>query len=410
MTVMEMLRGGRPNDGAGPGASDVPRLRPVLVGVATAASSLLLVLAPVLLAWSVDGGAAGDVGAPVGTAAALWLLAQGAHLSAGSASISVVPLLLGALLVWTASRGLRRAVAGADLDEPHLAGLVPRPLASGALSWWAGYAGGVGGTAALTLLAPARPVWWTLAAPLVLVPGLAVAVVLTGLVRLDPDVLGPRLAAIPVPDLLRRAFGPALRGAALMLGIGMLVVLAAAAVQHSRVLGLHSATGAGLLGGVLLVAAQVAVLPNLGLWAVSFLSGPGFEAVEGARTTWSGSSEGLLPLLPVLGALPEPGRFPWPTPILVLVPVAVGAYIGQRSLATLARLSSLRAKARVGLSAAALAAALLGLLDVLAGGSVGAHRLSSVGAPAGWLTLALCGLFAVGALLAVTRDAWRLRR
>ena len=44
------------------------------------------------------------------------------------------------------------------------------------------------------------------------------------------------------------------------------------------------------------------------------------------------------------------------------------------------------------------------------GGSVGQFRLSSVGAPAGWLVLAVLGELLVGAVVVVLRDAWRLRR
>ena len=50
------------------------------------------------------------------------------------------------------------------------------------------------------------------------------------------------------------------------------------------------------------------------------------------------------------------------------------------------------------------------MLDVVAGGSVGQFRLSSVGAPAGSLVLALVLELGLGALVVVLRDAWRLRR
>ena len=82
----------------------------------------------------------------------------------------------------------------------------------------------------------------------------------------------------------------------------------------------------------MLTLAQVLCLPNAGLWAVSFVAGTGFSVVEGASTTWTGSRSGLLPLVPALGALPDPGAFPGALPALALLPVAVGALIGWRSL------------------------------------------------------------------------------
>ena len=55
-------------------------------------------------------------------------------------------------------------------------------------------------------------------------------------------------------------------------------------------------------------------------------------------------------------------------------------------------------------------AILIGALDLVGGATLGAYRLSDVGAPAGWLTLALAGELLVGALLHAVWDAWRLRR
>jgi hypothetical protein len=94
----------------------------------------------------------------------------------------------------------------------------------------------------------------------------------------------------------------------------------------------------------------------------------------------------------------------------VLVVVAVGAWVARRALGEIARLSRLRTKVMVSAVACLTSALVLGLLDVVAGGSVGQFRLSAVGVPAVPLVLALfAGLF-VGALLVVLRDAWKLRR
>ncbi len=114
---------------------------------------------------------------------------------------------------------------------------------------------------------------------------------------------------------------------------------------------ISTAVAAGGLGGIVLALAQVASLPNLALWAVSFMAGPGFRVVEGGTVSWSGSEGGLLPMVPVLAALPQPGDFPWFTALSVLVVVAVGAFVARRSLAEVARLSRLRTKLAVALSA-----------------------------------------------------------
>lgn len=225
-----------------------------------------------------------------------------------------------------------------------------------------------------------------------LVPRALAAVVLAvrPLVRDEPDVIGPRLDVSRVPDLVRRSVRPGLAGAAaLFLAVGALVVLAAVALSWGEVSTISGEVGAEGVGGVVLVLAQLAYLPNLAVWALSFLAGPGFQVVEGGAITWSGSEGGLLPMVPVLAALPQPGAFPWVTTLSVLAVVAVGAFIGRRALREVARLSRLRTKAAVALSACATSALVVVVLDVVAGGAAGQFRLSSVGAPDLTLFLAL---------------------
>jgi len=75
-----------------------------------------------------------------------------------------------------------------------------------------------------------------------------------------------------------------------------------------------------------------------------------------------------------------------------------------------ARLSRLRTKLAVAVTASAVTALTLAVLDLVAGGSAGQFRLSAVGAPTGRLFLALLLELSAGALVVVVRDAWRLRR
>jgi hypothetical protein len=152
------------------------------------------------------------------------------------------------------------------------------------------------------------------------------------------------------------------------------------------------------------------MLPNLALWAVSFVAGTGFSAVEGASATWTGSRTSLLPMIPVLGALPEPGAFPAFVAAVVLVPVLVGVLVGWRALRSVARLSTGRTKVVAVGVAVLVAAGSLGALDVVGGGSLGVARLRDIGAPAGAMALALLMELSLGALLVLAWDRWRLRR
>jgi hypothetical protein len=181
-------------------------------------------------------------------------------------------------------------------------------------------------------------------------------------------------------------------------------------LHFDRVSHLQGELRPGLVGGVVLALAQLSVLPNLALWAVSFVAGTGFSAVEGASATWTGSRTSLLPMVPAFGALPQPGAFPGALPVVVLLPVVVGAFVGWRSLRAVARLSSGRTKLTVAGTAVVVAAGALGLLDVLGGGSLGMARLSDIGAPAGMLTVALVVELGIGAMLVLAWDRWKLRR
>jgi hypothetical protein len=381
-----------------------------LVGVVTGVASLVVVLAPVMLAWLVEPLATGNGWQAAGTGAALWLLTSGAHLAVGGFTVSLVPLLGLVLLVGVAFLGAREAMVDVSTDGELWRGLLPRPLTAALGAWWAGYAVAVAGAVALTLAGPFRVTPFSLVVPLLVVPGVALALALRPVALDDPDVLGPRLGLAWLPDSVRRAVRPGLAGAGLLLAIGTVVVIGLVALSWNEVSTISTAVAAGGLGGIVLALAQVASLPNLALWAVSFIAGPGFRVVEGGSVTWSGSKGGLLPMVPVLAALPQPGAFPWFTALSVLVVVAVGGFVARRALAQVARLSRLRTKLAVALAACTVTALAIAVLDLVAGGSLGQFRLSAVGAPTGRLFLALFFELGLGAVVVVARDAWKLRR
>ncbi len=415
MSVSERLRSVLPGSDDDTGVAGGPPggsrwLRAAGVGVMTGLTSLLVVLGPVVLAWLSEPLATGDGWQAAGTGAALWLLVSGAHLDTGGVALSVVPLLGTAALLVVAWLGAREAMVEVSTDGDHWWGTLPRPLAAALGAWWAGYAAAVGVAVGLTLTGPFRVTALSLLLPVVVVPLLALVLALRPVAADDPDVLGPRLGFAWLPDSVRRAMRPGLAGAAVLLGAGLAVVLAAVALSWDQVGTISTAVAAGGVGAVVLALAQLAALPNLALWAVSFMAGPGFRVVEGGSVTWSGSEGGLLPLVPVLAALPQPGGFPWFTSLSVLVVVAVGAFVARRALRTVARLSRLRTKLAVALSACAVTALALAALDLVAGGSAGQFRLAAVGAPTGRLFLALLLELSLGALVFVLRDAWRLRR
>lgn len=413
MTVADRLSSSLPGGGDAP---DAPSAwgpgwrRAAVLGLVTGLLSSTVVLVPVVLAWRQDPMVGSGPSGVAGVGASLWLLAGGAQVAAGAATVSVTPLLALALLFAVAWLGAREAVVNVRTDGRHWAGVLPRALAASVGAWWVGYALVVAVAWVLAANGPFPPHAWSLVLPGLALPLLALSLVLRAAGRDDPDAFGPRLVPL-LPDILRRGIGPGLAGAWVLVGLGLLVVLGALVLGWPQVQGVSADLGSSGAGAWVLNAAQLSVLPNLAVWVVSFLAGPGFSVVDGAAVSWSGAEGGLLPMVPVLGALPQPGGFPALVGILsFLLVVAVGAWVGRRSVATVARLSRVRTKLVVAASGCATTAVALALLDAVGGGSLGQFRLASIGAPALELGAVLFAELLVGAVGYVLRDAWRLRR
>lgn len=410
MTVMEMLRGATSTSGG----LDVPALRrALLAGAGAAAASALVFVLPALVVWVAAPQSTVPWTRALGIGAGLWLLGTGAHLHVGAAHVTVVPLLFLALSVlggaWAAHRAA--ATAASERTIRLLGDVVHRPLALVLGSWAVGYAVCAAAWALVATLAGPRPVAWTLVLPVLGMPVCAAVLALARCVRQRPELAGRALTRPPwLPEVVRRSLRPGVEGVALLVGAGTAVCISLLVLRFAAVSHLQSELAPGLVGGTVLAVAQVLVLPNLAMWAVSFMAGTGFSAVEGASATWTGSRSAVMPMVPVLGALPEPGAYPGALPVVVLVPVAVGVFVGWRSLRSVARLSTQRTKLLVTGAAVVVAAAVLGGLDALGGSALGAGRLAHMGAPAGPLTIALVIELGLGASLVLAWDRWKLRR
>jgi hypothetical protein len=167
----------------------------------------------------------------------------------------------------------------------------------------------------------------------------------------------------------------------------------------SSIVSLYESLQAGLLGGISLTLAQLALLPNLIIWTASWFVGPGFALGAGSAVSPLGTQLGLVPSLPVFGALPHG------TPALgfagLLVPIVVGyltaavlrpaflANVNGRigpSLST-ARSGGARAVRLVltAVGGGVVGASILALLALWSGGAAGPGRLAEVGPDAGWV-------------------------
>lgn len=407
---MELLRG----PASGNARPDLRKHQRTLVaGAGAAAVSASVFVLPALLVWVAASESTVSWTSSLGAGAALWLVGGGAHLTISGATLSVVPLLFLLLMVaggtLAAMRATRPAAEARTIRWRR--DLLHGSLALGLTAWVLGYAACASLWAVVAYLAGPHPVLWTLVLPVIGMPVLCAALALARMASQRPELIGPALRRPAwLPDAVRRGVRPGVEGAAVLLALGLVVVVVLVVLHFPRVSHLQGELVPGLVGGTVLALAQVLIAPNLALWAVSFAAGTGFSAVEGASATWTGSRTSLLPLVPVFGALPEPGAFPGWLPAVVLVPVAVGGFVGWRALRAVARLSTLRTKATTVGVAVFVAAAGLGLLDAIGGGSLGLARLADIGAPAGAMTLALLLEMGLGAGLVLLWDRWKLRR
>jgi hypothetical protein len=178
-------------------------------------------------------------------------------------------------------------------------------------------------------------------------------------------------------------------GAALRAGIGAVALTTAAAavlvttlffLRFSDMIGMYEALHTEVVGGIAVTAGQLAITPNLVLWAVSWLVGPGFAIGAGSFVSPVGTALGPLPALPVLGALPTGDTiFGFAG---LLVPVIAGFVAGVAVRPALTReLGRLRLPEVLGvaLGAGVVGGLLTGFLAAASGGSAGPGRLAQVG-------------------------------
>ncbi|HET9655226.1 MAG TPA: DUF6350 family protein [Kineosporiaceae bacterium] len=391
---------------APPGPHDVPASvvgASMLSALQAAAASLVLVLVPVIGSWIVGTGGSATWTDVVRIALDLWLLAQHGGLVVADGHVGLVPLGLSCAPLaacWYAGRRLGRVLD--PQGERIAAGLTrARPAfpPMRALALFAStYALLAGITGAVASMESARPI------PGQAFFGAAVIASAAGSLGAGTYRFGSaRVALVRAGRLLPGAVRGWVRLALVAVGLHLavsLVVLAGMLLAHrDQVLALHQALQPDAAGGVVLVLAQVLLLPNFVLWTACVLAGPGFAVGTGTSVTATSAVLGPLPALPALGALPAPGPLPTAVAALLAVPVLAGLVAGillpRRASGPWWR-TSLDA-----LGVALIAGLVFTALAWLSGGPAGPGRLAVTG-PVPWLAgLWFAAEIAAGALLAV---------
>ena len=359
--VLRATTPAEPDTAAAPGPA-APRLGwgvvAVAAGLLCAVTGWLLVAGLTVVGWL-----AGDPGTLVGAllvGTQLWLSGHGVGIALGGIQVTLVPWGIPALTAFLLARCAGVAARAARPGQRPRASLV----------------------AAVLLAAYLAPV--LVGAVLLGRPGLAPGHVLAVLAVLLGAALhgaGRALArdwTHSWPAWSRAVPRAVLASQLVLLVAGCAVLVTGLAVHLDRVTSLQDALAPGVAGGIALLAAQLALAPNAVVWSTSYALGGGFTLGNGSVVAPAGTDLGVLPGLPLLGALPAPG----PGPASALFWLAAGVLAG-----AVAAWLVVRGRPQARFDETSLVGGAAGLLGGLlfvgvgwaTGGDLGTLRLSGLG-------------------------------
>lgn len=263
---------------------------------AAALASWVLTSGLCVLGWlTTDAGQLPDALA-VGTQ--IWLLANGGGAVLGGTAVTLIPWGLTAVVALVIFRFA--AIAARGVTASSAMGRQPRTVAVAvvmvAVVMVAAYLVPLSTVALLT----GQP-WQALRAAAVITPvvGLAAGFAAARSLQWRPTVTWPAWS---------RALPLAAAAAQLVLvAAGAIALTASLVVHRDRVADLHGALDPGFAGGIALLSVQLALLPNAIIWTSSYALGAGFTLGGSSVVAPAATEVGLLPALPLLGALPDPG-------------------------------------------------------------------------------------------------------
>ncbi len=306
-------------------------LQGVVELIVTALFSALAVFAAMSAVWATKGFGDMEFSSVAAMSAHLWLLIHGVPLDlaaafgASAGTMTLVPLglsILPLLLCYRSGRRLARASYEGEFLIPVLSGSVTYALISSAMYGWA---------------SPHPQPLQALNAALVPL-GIVVAGLMWGGYREARSL--SRMVGVDTAEQISQmsqysrwagsyawavvraavvAFVALVGLGAVLLGIGILA-------GWSQIVATYQELHAGAVGDTAVTLLQLGFLPNLVIYAIAWSTGAGFSFGAGTSVGLTSSDAGTLPMLPILGAVPESmGAFGL---VGLLVPVAAGAIAG----------------------------------------------------------------------------------
>lgn len=306
-------------------------LQGVVELIVTALFSAVAVFAAMSAVWATKGFGDMEFSSVAAMSAHLWLLIHGVPLDlaaafgASAGTMTLVPLglsILPLLLCYRSGRRLARASYEGEFLIPVLSGSVTYALISSAMYGWA---------------SPHPQPLQALNAALVPL-GIVVAGLMWGGYREARSL--SRMVGVDTAEQISQmsqysrwagsyawavvraavvAFVALVGLGAVLLGIGILA-------GWSQIVATYQELHAGAVGDTAVTLLQLGFLPNLVIYAIAWSTGAGFSFGAGTSVGLTSSDAGTLPMLPILGAVPESmGTFGL---VGLLVPVAAGAIAG----------------------------------------------------------------------------------
>ena len=306
-------------------------LQGVVELIVTALFSAVAVFAAMSAVWATKGFGDMEFSSVAAMSAHLWLLIHGVPLDlaaafgASAGTMTLVPLglsILPLLLCYRSGRRLARASYEGEFLIPVLSGSVTYALISSAMYGWA---------------SPHPQPLQALNAALVPL-GIVVAGLMWGGYREARSL--SRMVGVDTAEQISQmsqysrwagsyawavvraavvAFVALIGLGAVLLGIGILA-------GWSQIVATYQELHAGAVGDTAVTLLQLGFLPNLVIYAIAWSTGAGFSFGAGTSVGLTSSDAGTLPMLPILGAVPESlGTFGL---VGLLVPLGAGAIAG----------------------------------------------------------------------------------
>ena len=191
--------------------------------------------------------------------------------------------------------------------------------------------------------------------------------------------------AFGLPVQVRAVLASSLKGglaaSAIVVGVSAVVLAVLMIANFSTILGLYEGLQGGGGGSLILTAAQLMFMPNFVMWVASWFVGTGFALGTGSSVSPVGTDLGLVPALPILGAMPTADlAFGF---LGILLPIAAGFvaawFIRPSLVRALGSDQALRWFIFTVLGLAIMGGATIGLLSWASGGAAGPGRLVDVG-------------------------------